>query len=105
MFKKLLLGLAILGVSTPTFAQTSVATGSLTSSVISSNISCRNKARSKYFELGATNMSNPNDNDQWAIVNGMRTLVWCRNTEAIITVIGFNVDSLTELRDEIKKAF
>jgi hypothetical protein len=50
-------------------------------------------------------MSNPNDNDQWAIVNGMRTLVWCRNTEAIITVIGFNVDSLTELRDEIKKAF
>jgi hypothetical protein len=105
MLRKLLLGLAILGVSTPSFAQTSVPTGTLTSVSISSNISCRNKSRSKYFELGATNMSNADDNGQWAIINGMRTLVWCRNTEAIITVIGFNLDSMNELRDEIKKAF
>ena len=105
MIRKLLFGLAILGVSSPTFAQTTVPTGALTSVNISSNISCRNKARAKYFELGATNMSGANDNDQWAIVNGMRTLVWCRNTEATIAVLGFNSTSLEELRDEIKKAF
>lgn len=80
---------------------------SLTASVvnISNNISCRSKARAKYFELGARDMSNSEDNGQWGTVGNMQALVWCRDTQAIIVVGGQSTNSINELRDEIKKAF
>lgn len=104
MIKQMVLGMALFGVASPSFAQSvpTFATGVVN---ISSNVACRNKARSKYFELGATNMSDANANSQWATINGMRTSVWCRETHAIITVSGFDVSAITELRDEIQKAY
>ena len=70
-----------------------------------SNISCRSKARSKYFELGARDMSDSNNNSQWATVGNMRVLVWCRETQAIISVAGNSYDSVTEVRDVLGNAF
>jgi len=35
----------------------------------------------------------------------MKALAWCRDNRVIISVAGYNYDSVTELRDEIKKAF
>jgi hypothetical protein len=69
------------------------------------NIACRNTARSKFFELGARDMSDSNSNSQWATVGNMKVLVWCRDTQAIISVAGDNYDSVTEVRDVLGKAF
>jgi hypothetical protein len=69
------------------------------------NIACRNTARSKFFELGARDMSDSNNNSQWATVGNMKVLVWCRDTQAIISVAGDNYDSVTEVRDVLGKAF
>ena len=72
---------------------------------IANNIACRNKARSKYFELGARDMSRDDSNAQWGTVGSMQALVWCRDTQAIIAVSGVNYESVRELREEIQKAF
>jgi len=72
---------------------------------IPNNISCRSKARSKYFELNARNMSNDSDNSQWGSIGSMQALVWCRDSQAIIAIAGNDYNSVAELRDEIKKAF
>jgi hypothetical protein len=69
------------------------------------NIACRNTARSKLFELGARDMSDSNNNSQWATVGNMRVLVWCRDTQAIISVAGNSYDSVTEVRDVLGNAF
>ena len=106
MIKKLLLGAAILGTATPSLAQTQAPpTISVAVANISSNIACRNKTRAKYFELGATRMADPNSNTQWATINGMSALVWCRETQAVINTAGFDSNSVYELRDEILKVF
>ena len=105
MLKQLLLGAAVLGFASPSFAQTNVPAVTAYVSTINSNIACRNKVRAKYFELGATNMSNSNDNAQWANINGMKALTWCRDTQAIIVVSGSDNSSIGELRDEILKVF
>jgi len=104
MIKKLLLGAAILGIASPSFAQTApiIAVGV---SNISSNVACRNKIRSKYFELGGTRLADANSNTQWATINGISALVWCRETQAIINTAGSDSNSVYELRDEIMKAF
>lgn len=80
---------------------------SLTASVVGvpNNISCRSKARAKYFEVGARDMSTPEDNAQWGTVGSMKALVWCRDTQAIIIVGGQSVNGINELRDELKRAF
>ena len=78
---------------------------SLGISATPNNISCRNTARSKLFEFGARDMSDSNTNSQWATVSNMRVLVWCRDTQAIISVAGNSYDSVKELRDELQKAF
>jgi hypothetical protein len=72
---------------------------------IANNIACRSKARSKYFELGARDMSSENLNAQWGTVGSMQAVVWCRDSQAIIAVAGANYDSVKEVRDEIVKAF
>ena len=72
---------------------------------IANNIACRNKARSKYFELNARDMSRDDSNAQWGTVGSMQALVWCRDTQAIIAVSGVNYESVRELREEIQKAF
>ena len=72
---------------------------------ITSNISCRAKARSKYFELGARDMSKDDSNSQWGTVGSMQAVVWCRDTQAVLSVAGNSFNSVTELRDEIQKAF
>lgn len=86
------------GVSTPPIMSLGVRT-------TSNNIACRNTARSKLFELGARDMSDSNNNSQWATVGNMRVLVWCRDTQVIISVAGSNYDSVTEARDVIGNAF
>jgi hypothetical protein len=72
---------------------------------IANNIACRSKARSKYFELSARDMSNETLNAQWATIGSMQAVVWCRDSQAIIAVAGSNYDSVKEVRDEIVKAF
>lgn len=72
---------------------------------VANNIACRNAARSKFFELGARDMSDSNNNAQWATVGNMKAIVWCRENRAIISVAGANYNSVAELRDEIGKAF
>lgn len=72
---------------------------------IANNISCRSKARAKYFELNARDMSNETSNGQWATVGNMQAVVWCRDNQAVIAVAGSSYNSVTELRDEIQKAF
>jgi hypothetical protein len=69
------------------------------------SISCRIRARSKYLELGARDVSRAESNSQWGTVGSMQALVWCRDTQAIIVVGGPDNGSVVELRDEIKKAF
>ena len=72
---------------------------------VANNIACRNAARSKFFELGARDMSPSDSNGQWATVGNMKAIVWCRENRAIISVAGYNYNSVSELRDEIAKAF
>ncbi len=72
---------------------------------VSNNIACRNAARSKFFELGARDMSVSDNNAQWGIINNMRAVVWCRDTRAIISVAGQNYDSVREVREALQKAF
>ena len=72
---------------------------------VANNIACRNAARSKFFELGARDMSPSDSNMQWGIVGNMRAGVWCRENRAFITVAGYSFDSVKELRDELAKAF
>ena len=81
-------------------------TMALYSTSVTNNIACRNAARSKFFELGAKNMSSSNENAQWGTIGtNMRALVWCRETQVIIAVTGYNYNSVSEARDEIVKAF
>ena len=70
-----------------------------------SNISCRSKARSKYFELGATDMSKDTENAQWGTFGNIQALVWCRGPEAVISVSGRSFNAVVEVKDELKKAF
>lgn len=72
---------------------------------INNNIACRNAARSKYFEVGARDMSSSDNNSQWGTVGSMQAVVWCRDTQAIIVVAGGSGNSAEELRDTITKAF
>lgn len=72
---------------------------------ITNNVTCRNKARAKYFEVGATNMNDPNDNGQWAIINGMRALTWCMGNQVFISVAtNGSYSSAEELRDILQNA-
>ena len=80
-------------------------TMSLYEVAVNNNIACRNAARTKFFELGARDMSTSDNNAQWGIVNNMRALVWCRDTRAIIVVAGQNYDSVREVREALQKAF
>ena len=73
---------------------------------VANNIACRNAARAKLFELGARNMSSSDSNSQWGVIGtNMKAVVWCRETQAIIAVSGYNYNSVSEARDELAKAF
>jgi hypothetical protein len=72
---------------------------------VNNNIACRNAARSKYFELGAKDLSQSDSNSQWATVGNMKVVAWCRENRVVISVAGYNYDSVVELRDEVIKAF
>jgi len=92
-------------VSSLSGSETTPPTMSLWEMPVANNIACRSAARSKFFELAARNMSDSSSNGQWATINNMRALAWCRDNRVIISVAGYNYDSVVELRDEIKKAF
>ena len=92
-------------VSSLSGSETTAPTMSLWETSVANNIACRNAARSKFFELGARNMSESSSNSQWATIGNMKALAWCRDNRVIISVAGYNYDSVIELRDEIKKAF
>ena len=68
-------------------------------------ITCRQRARAKYFELGATDMSKDTENAQWGTFGNIQSLVWCRGPEAVISVAGRSFDAAVEIKDELKKAF
>ena len=74
---------------------------------VSSPILCRSKARSKFFELAARDMSREDSNTQWATVGNMKVVVWCvpATNQAIIAVSGYSVVSVNELRDVVRTAF
>ena len=72
---------------------------------IANNIACRNAARSKFFELGARNMSPSDENAQFGIIGINHAAVWCRENRAFIVVAGKNFDAVNEIRAEISKAF
>ena len=72
---------------------------------VANNIACRNAARSKFFELGARNMSPSEENAQFGIVGNMNSVVWCRGNRAIISVAGPDYGAVSELRDELARAF
>lgn len=109
MIKTILTAVAVALTSTPVLAETSgdntAPIMSLYSTSIVNNILCRNKARSKYFEFSARDMSASDSNSQWATIGSLKAVVWCRDTQAIIAVSGFNYNSVVELRDEIVKGF
>jgi len=72
---------------------------------VANNIACRNAARSKFFELGGKDLSQSDSNAQWATIGNMKAIAWCRDNRVVISVAGYNYDSVSELRDEITKAF
>jgi hypothetical protein len=97
---------AAIGGMVSSFGNETIApTMSLWEKPVANNIACRNAARSKFFEIGARNMSESSSNSQWATVGNMKAIAWCRDNRVIISVAGYNYDSVVELRDEIKKAF
>jgi hypothetical protein len=69
------------------------------------NIACRKTARDALFQLSARDMSSSDSNEQWATVDNMRVLVWCRGNHAVIGVSGYNYNSVTEVRDFIGNKF
>lgn len=114
MIKSILIAVASAFVAAPAISvpisQASLSNDTPPSIVVSivdtpSSFYCRTKARSKYFELGARDISNEDSNSQWAVVGRSRSLVWCRGTQAIVIVTGSNYTAIDELRDELKKAF
>ena len=92
-------------VSSLSGSETTAPTMSLWETSVANNIACRNAARSKFFELGARNMSESSSNSQWATVGNMKVVAWCRENRVVISVAGYNYDSVVELRDEVIKAF
>jgi hypothetical protein len=83
----------------------SVPTMSLSVRAINNNITCRSRARAKYFELGATKMGSESDNSQWATINSMKALTWCRGDAVIIAVATTGpYSSAEELRDILANA-
>ena len=72
---------------------------------VTNNIACRNAARSKFFELGGKDLSPSDSNAQWATIGNMKAIAWCRDNRVIISVAGYNYNSVAEVRDEIVKAF
>jgi len=72
---------------------------------VANNIACRNAARSKFFELGGKDLSPSDSNAQWATIGNMKAIAWCRDNRVVISVAGYNYNSVAEVRDEIVKAF
>lgn len=71
---------------------------------IKDNASCRSKTNEIFskFNIGA---GKENENAQWATLKKGQALVWCRNSEAVISVTGLNYDMVTKLRDKLKETF
>jgi len=72
---------------------------------VANNIACRNAARSTFFELGGKDLSPSDSNAQWATIGNMKAIAWCRDNRVVISVAGYNYNSVAEVRDEIVKAF
>ena len=77
----------------------------LAQKAVENNITCRTKARSKFKELGARDMSSPDANSQWGTVSNMRVVAWCRGNQVVIGVSGHSYNSVNELRDIIYDAY
>lgn len=101
MLKSLLTTAAVVLTSVPALAGPPGATLSEVSTVYG-KFGCIQRAQNKFFAMGATSID-VNSSSVWAFINGESTIgVWCRGSEAIISVSGTNI---TTLRDEIKTAF
>lgn len=101
MIKSLLTTAAVVLTSIPAFAGSPAIALSAVSTVYG-KFGCVQRAQNKLFALGGTSI-NTSSNFVWGTVNGETTVgVWCRGSEAIITVSG---DNASNVRDEIKTAF
>ncbi|MEY4332405.1 MAG: hypothetical protein RLZZ196_1143 [Bacteroidota bacterium] len=63
---------------------------------------CLQRAQNKLFSIGATSI-NPSSSGVWAFLNNETTIgIWCRGSEAIISVSGENASII---RDELRNTF
>ncbi len=70
-------------------------------STIYGQFGCMERARNKFYAIGATAITNDNS-VIWGYVNNSTVGVWCRGQEAVIVIAG---DDVSNLRNEIKNAF
>lgn len=77
----------------------------LAQKAVDNNITCRTKARSKFLEMGARDLSPSDSNSQWATISNMRAVVWCRGDQVVIGVSGHSYNSVNELRDVLYAAY
>jgi hypothetical protein len=101
MIKSVLTATAVILSSVPSAFAGAPATSITSASTIYGQFGCMERARNKFFALGATGITSDNS-FIWGYVNDSTVGVWCRGQEAIVIASG---DNATSLRDEIKKAF
>ena len=101
MIKSILTATAIILSSVPAAFAGPPGTGVSSVSTIYGQFGCMERARNKFFVIGATSITSDNS-FIWGYVSDATVGVWCRGQEAIIVAAG---DNYSNLRDEIKKAF
>jgi hypothetical protein len=101
MIKSILTVTAIILSSVPSAFAAAPGAGVASASTIYGQFGCIERARNKFFALGATGITADNS-IIWGFVGDSTVGVWCRGQEAIIITAG---DNTANLRDEIKKAF
>lgn len=101
MIKSILTATAIIFSSVPAAFAAAPGVGVSSASTIYGQFGCMERARNKFFAIGATGITSDNSSI-WGYVGDSTVGVWCRGQEAIIVAAG---DNYSNLRDEIKKAF
>jgi len=70
-----------------------------------SKIVCRQRTRSKMFELGATRMASEEADWQYGTIGSVKVGVWCRGDGAYISAASASSSAAFEMRDEFFKLF
>lgn len=101
MIKSILIATAIVLSSVPAAFAGAPGTGVSSASTIYGKFGCIERAKNKFFALGARSITSDNS-FVWGYVGNSTVGVWCRGQEAIIVAAG---DDYKSLRDEIQNAF